>query len=209
VFLTVSTTVKNQHALTLNQNHIDVWQSMSPHLIWHDMKLYKQNVHTEQHKNDPCLRRVSVLSELLLMNKKNLIFISSCKNESDNICIVKNENPVSCQLWDTYLYDIYIVVVVVVAAVLVVWESVLTYSIKRDFTYKRCWWRSWTRKKKRSCIWGERIYNSLHWQISSSELSEKITQAMKKIFICEPYSYKAGKHVSTDIDNHTTTFSET
>ncbi len=57
-------------------------------------------------------------------------------------------------------------------------------------------------------MWGEGVYNSLHWQISSSELSKKTTQAMKKIFICEPYLYKAGKHVSTDIDNCTTTFSE-
>jgi len=39
-----------------------------------------------------------------------------------------------------YLYDTYIVVVVVdvVAAELVVQESVLTYSIKRGFTYESC-----------------------------------------------------------------------
>ncbi len=36
-----------------------------------------------------------------------------------------------------YLYNIYIVVVVdVVAAELVIQESVLTYSIKKGFTYK-------------------------------------------------------------------------
>jgi len=88
------------------------------------------------------LRKVSVLSELLLINKENWIFISSHKNESDNIYIVENENPVSCQLWDTYLYDTYIVVVVVdvVAAELVIWESVLTYSIKKGFTYESCEW---------------------------------------------------------------------
>ncbi len=62
-------------------------------------------------------------------------------------------------------------------------------------------------KEKLYVRWG--VYNSLHWQVSLSELSEKTTQAMKKIFICKPYLYKAGKHVSTDIDNHTTTFSET
>jgi len=33
---------------------------------------------------------------------------------------------------------VVVVVVVVVAAELVVQESVLTYSIKKDFTYKRC-----------------------------------------------------------------------
>jgi hypothetical protein len=38
-------------------------------------------------------------------------------------------------------------------------------------------------------------------------LSEKTT-SNEKIFICKPYLYKADKHVSTDIDNCTTTFSE-
>ncbi len=180
--LTVDTTDRNQHTSTLNQNCIDVWWLMSPHLIWHDMLLYKQNIHTEQHKNDHCLRKISALSELLLINKENWIIISSCKSESDNVSIIQNESSTSCQLRDTYLYDTYmmIVVVVVVAAELVIWESVLTYSIKKDFTYKRCWWRSWRKKKKKSCTWGEGVYNSLHWQINSSELSEKITQAMKK-----------------------------
>jgi hypothetical protein len=38
-------------------------------------------------------------------------------------------------------------------------------------------------ERKKSCMWGERVYNSLHWQISLSELSEKITQAMKKFHL--------------------------
>ncbi len=182
VCLTVGTTVRNQHILTLNQNCIDVQQLMSSHLIQHDTKLYKQNIHIEQHKNAPCLKKVNILSELLLINKENWIFISSCKNENNNVHIVENESSVSCQLQDTYLYDTYIVVVVVdvVAAELVVQESVLTYSIKKGFTYKSCKWRSWRRKKKKSFTWGEGVYNSLHWWISSSELSKKITQAMKK-----------------------------
>ncbi len=139
VCLTVDTTVRNQHISTLNQNCIDVQQLMSSHLIWHDTKLYKQNIHIKQRKNAPCLRRVSVLSKLLLINKENWIFISSHKNESSNVCIVKNKSPVSCQLWDMYLYDTYIVVVVdVVTAELVIWKSVLTYLIKRGFTYKSC-----------------------------------------------------------------------
>ncbi len=62
-------------------------------------------------------------------------------------------------------------------------------------------------KEKLYMRWG--VYNSLHWQISLSELLKKITQAMKKIFICKSYLYEVGKHVSTDIDNHTTIFSET
>ncbi len=69
--LTVDTTGRNQHTLTLNQNCIDVQQSMSSHLIQCDTFLYKQDVHTELHENDPCLKRVSVLSELLLINKEN------------------------------------------------------------------------------------------------------------------------------------------
>ncbi len=121
-FLTVNTTSRNQHTLTLNQNCIDVQQSMSSYLVQHDTELYKQNIHIKQRKNASCLRKVSVLSELLLINKENWIFISSCKSESSNIHIVENKNSVSCQLQDTYLYDTYIVVVVVdvVAAELVV-----------------------------------------------------------------------------------------
>jgi len=158
VCLTVGTTSRNQHTLTLNQDCIDVQQSMSPHLVQQNTKPYKWNIHIRQCENASCLRRVSVLSELLLINKENWIFISSHKNKSGNVHIVKNKGSVSCQLWDTYLYNTYIVVVVdVVAAELVIQESVLTYSIKKGFTYKSCEWRSWRKKKKRSCTWGERF----------------------------------------------------
>jgi len=154
--LTVNTTDRNQHILTLNQNCIDVQWSMNSHLIQCDTLLYKQNVHIRQHKNDHCLREVSITSKLLLINEENRIDISIHKNKNSNISVIQNESSTSCQLRDTYLYDTYMmIVVVVVAAELVVWESVLTYSIKKDFTYKRCWWRSWRRKKKKSCMWGE------------------------------------------------------
>ncbi len=140
MFSTADTTVENQHTLTLNQNDIDVQQLMSSHLIQCDMLLYKQNIHIRQHKNDHCLREVSVSSKLLLINEKNRIDISIHKNKNSNISIIQNEGSTSCQLRDTYLYDTYmmIVVVVVVTAELVVQESVLTYSIKKGFTYKRC-----------------------------------------------------------------------
>jgi len=69
--LTVCTTVRNQHTLTLNQNHIDVQQTMSPHLIQCDTLLYEQDVHIKQHNDNSCLREVSILSELLLINKEN------------------------------------------------------------------------------------------------------------------------------------------
>ncbi len=130
--LTVDTTSRNQHTLTLNQNCINVWWLMSSHLIQCDLLLYKWNIHIRQHKNDYCLRKVNILSKLLLTNKENWININSHKNESSNIYVIKNEGSVSCQLQDTYLYDIYIVVVVdVVAAELVIWESVLTYQSRK------------------------------------------------------------------------------
>jgi len=149
---------------------------MSSHLLQCDTDLYKQNIITEQSKNDHCLRKMSIQSKLLLINLKNRIDISVCKSKSNNISVVQDKGPTSCQLKDTYLYDTYMmIVVVVVAAELVVWESVLKYSIKKDFTYKRWWWRSWRRKKKRFKKKGERIYNSLHWQINWSELLKKTT----------------------------------
>ncbi len=143
VFLTVDTTVKNQHILTLNQNHIDVQWLMSSYLLQCDTGSYKWNIVIEQSKNDHDLRKVSIQSKLLLTNLENRIDINICKDESDNISIVQDKNPTSCQLRDTYLYNTYMmIVVVVVAAELVVQESVLKYSIKKDFTYKRWWWRS-------------------------------------------------------------------
>jgi len=88
VFLTVNTTVRNQHVLTLNQNCINVQQLMSSHLLQCDMILYEQNIVTEQSKNDHCLRKVSVQSKLLLINLKNRIDISVCTDKSSNISVV-------------------------------------------------------------------------------------------------------------------------
>ncbi len=45
--------------------------------------------------------------------------------------------------------------------------------------------------------------SKLEWIVEENHASDE------NFFICEPYSYKAGKHVLTDIDNHTTTFSKT
>ena len=98
MFLTVSTIVKNQYTLTLNQNHIDVQQLMSSHLLQCNTDLYKQNVVTEQSENDHCLRKVSVQSKLLLINLKNRINTDVCKNESSNISVVQDKSSTSCQL---------------------------------------------------------------------------------------------------------------
>ena len=60
-----------------------------------------------------------------------------------------------------------------------------------------------------------RIYNSLHWEISWSELSsesykkENHMLTSNKNFICKSYLYEVGKHVLTDKDNCTTIFSDT
>jgi len=111
---------------------------MSPYLLQCDTGLYKQNVVTEQSENDHDLREVSVQSKLLLINLENRIDIDVHKNKSSNIDIVQDKSPTSCQLRDAYLYNTYMmIVVVVVAAELVVQESVLKYSIKKGFTYKR------------------------------------------------------------------------
>jgi len=216
VFLTVNTIVKNQHALTLNQNHIDVQQLMSSHLLWCDTVSYKQNIVTEQSKNDHCLKRVNVQSKLLLINLKNRIDISVCTSKSNNVSVVQNKNSTSCELWDTYLYDTYMMIVVVVVLLLSLSYKSQCWNvlIKRDFTYKRWEWRCWRRKKKKFEKKSEEVYNSLHWEINWSELSSELYKkenhmlTSNKNFICKPYLYEAGKHVSTDNDNCTTIFSD-
>jgi len=111
---------------------------MSSHLLQCDTDLYKQNIVTEQSEDDHCLRKMSIQSKLLLINLENRINISVHKSKSNNVSVVQDESFTSCQLKDTYLYDTYMmIIVVVVAAVLVIQESVLKYSIKKDFTYKR------------------------------------------------------------------------
>jgi len=127
VFLTVSTTDRNQHVLTLNQNCVDVQQSMSSYLSQCDTVLYEQNIVTEQSENDHCLREVSIQSKLLLINLKNRIDTDVYTDENDNISIVQDKSSTSCQLWDTYLYNTYMMMIVdvVVAAELVIQESVL------------------------------------------------------------------------------------
>ncbi len=97
-FLTVSTTVRNQYALTLNQNCIDVRQLMSSHLLQCHTNLYKQNIVIKQSKNDHCLRKVSIQSKLLLINSENRISINVHKSKSSDVSIVQDENSTSYQL---------------------------------------------------------------------------------------------------------------
>jgi len=155
VFSTVDTTVRNQHVLTLNQNCINVQQLMSSHLLQYDTVLYKQNVVTEQSENDHCLREVSIQSKLLLINLKNRIDISVCTSKSNNVSVVQDKSFTSCQLWDTYLYDTYMMIVVdvVVAAELVIQQSVLKCVNQERF---HIWeMRMKKLKKKEKEIWEE------------------------------------------------------
>ncbi len=156
MFLTVSTINRNQHTLTLNQNHINVWQLMSSYLIWCNTVSYKQNIVIEQSENDHCLRKISIQSKLLLINLKNRIDISVHTDKNSNISIVQDKNSTSCQLWDTYLYDIYMMIVidVVVAAELVIQESVLKCVNQKRFHIQEM--RMKKLKKKEKEIWEKR-----------------------------------------------------
>ncbi len=98
MFLTVSTTVRNQHVLTLNQNCIDVQQLMSSYLLQCDIDSYEQNIVTEQSENDHCLTKVSIQSKLLLINLENRIDTDVCTDESNNVSVVQNKSFISCQL---------------------------------------------------------------------------------------------------------------
>ncbi len=214
--LTVDTIDRNQHTLTLNQNCIDVQWLMNSHLSQCDTVLYKWNIVIRQSKNGHCLRKVSIQSKLLLINSENRIDISVHKSENSNVSVVQDEGPTSCQLWDTYLTLTWWWLLLLLLLLNLSYKSQCwNVSIKKDFTYKRWQWRSWRRKKKRFEKRGEKVYNSLHWGISWSELSPELYKkenhmsASNKNFICKSYSYKESKHVLTDNDNCTTTFSDT
>ncbi len=77
------------------------------------------------------------------------------------------------------------------------------------FHIQKLWVKKLKKKEKKRLYvrWG--VYNSLHWQINLSELLKETTQVMKKFSSANLTHTKQAKHVSTDIDNHTTIFSET
>jgi len=54
----------------------------------------------------------------------------------------------------------------------------------------------------------EGVYNSLHWQVSFSELLNETTQMMKKFSSANLTCTKQAKHVLTGINNCATTFSK-
>ncbi len=93
---------------------------------------------------------MSIQSKLLLINEENRIDINICKNKSDNISVVQNKGPTSCQLRDTCSYNTYmmIVVVVVVAAELVIQESVLNILNQERFHIQKVSVKKLKKKEK-------------------------------------------------------------
>jgi len=133
MFLTVCTTVRNQHITFLNKNCIYVQWLMRQNLLPWNLSLYKKNIAIKENKNNNDLRRVNKDTQLLCINQKNRICIICCSSES---MLIQNKSSVCCQIWETNLYDTYIIAAVV-AAECVVWESVLKGVNQREFSHMR------------------------------------------------------------------------
>ncbi len=130
-FLTVCTTVKNQHITSLNKNCIYVWWSVRQNLLLWNLSLYKENIVIRKSKNDNGLKRVNEGVQLLCINWKNRICIICCSSKN---MLIQNKSSACCQIWETHLYNTYIIVVAaVVAAECVIQESVLKSVNQREF----------------------------------------------------------------------------
>jgi len=112
-FLTVCTTVRNQHITSLNKNCIYVWWSVRQNLLSQNLSLYKENIAIKKNKNNNDLRRVNKDAQLLCTDWKNRICIICCSNEN---MLIQNKSSVCCQIWETNLYNTYIIVVAAVVA---------------------------------------------------------------------------------------------
>jgi len=134
-FLTVYTTVRNQHITSLNKNCIYVQWLMRQNLLPQNLSLYKKNIVIKKSKNNNDLRRVNKDTQLLCINWKNRICIICCSDEST---LIQNESSACCQIWEINLYNTYIIVVAaVVAAECVIQESVLKDVNQRGFSHTR------------------------------------------------------------------------
>jgi len=135
VFLTVCTTVRNQHITSLNKDCIYVQWLMRQNLLSQNSSLYKENIMIKESKNDNDLKRVNEGVQLLRINQKNRICIICCSNKS---VLIQNKSSTCCQIWETNLYNTYIIVVAaVVAAECVIQESVLKGVNWREFSHMR------------------------------------------------------------------------
>jgi len=146
-FLTVCTTVKNQHITSLNKNCIYVQWLMRQNLLSQNSSLYKENIMIKESKNNNDLRKVNEDVQLLHTDQKNRICIICCSSKS---MLIQNKSSACCQIWETNLYNTYMIVVAsVVAAEWSYKSQCWKVSIKENFMYERLWWRNWRRKQNR------------------------------------------------------------
>ncbi len=104
---------------------------MRQNLLFWNLSLYEENIVIKENKDDNNLRRVNKDTQLLCINWKNRICIICCSGKST---LIQNKSSVCCQIWETNLYNTYIIVVVaVVAAECVVQESVLKDVNQKEF----------------------------------------------------------------------------
>ncbi len=131
VFLTICTTVRNQHITFLHKDCIYVQWLMRQNLLFQNSSLYKENIIIRENKDNNGLRRVNKGVQLLHTDWKNRICIICCSDEST---LIQNESFTCCQIWETNLYDTYMIVV---AAECVIQESVLKGVNQREFLHTR------------------------------------------------------------------------
>ena len=144
MFLTVCTTVRNQHITSLNKNCIYVYWLMRQNLLSQNLFSYEENIAIRKNKDDNNLRRVNEDAQLLHINWKNRIYIVHYSSENT---LIQNESSVCCQIWETNLYNTYIIVVAaVVAAECVIQKSVLKSVNQREFHIQEIVMK-WLKKK--------------------------------------------------------------
>ncbi len=96
---------------------------MRQNLLSQNLFLYEENITIKKNKDDNDLRKVNEGAQLLHINWKNRICIICCSSENT---LIQNKSSACCQIWETNLYNTYIIVVdAVVAAECVIQESVL------------------------------------------------------------------------------------
>ncbi len=155
VFLTVHTTVRNQHITFLNKNCIYVQWLMRQNLLSQNLSLYEENIVIKKNKNDNDLRRVNKDVQLLHTDQKNRICIICC---SDKSTLIQNESSVCCQIWETNLYNTYIIVVAaVVATECVIQESVLKDVNQKEFHIQEIVMKRLKKKTKQKITYWQAI----------------------------------------------------
>ncbi len=176
MFLTVSTTVRNQHITSLNKNCIYVWWLMRQNLLPQNLFLYEENIAIREKKDDNDLRRMNEDVQLLCTDWKNRICIICCSSKST---LIQNESSVCCQIWETNLYDTYMIVVAaVVAAECVIQESVLKDVNQREFHVQEVVMKRLKKKMKQKIMCWQAIRTlstNLTWTTWKSHADKQFT----------------------------------